>query len=577
MEIFMGTPTKSIFKSITGAIAGVIQGFGGQAKSSSMIAIANTIVELDRIFSQGSFTIYPSENWVTGVSKSMGIFMSTSTKTSTNSRSNYLISLANSILVVDQIFSLGNFNKYPSKDWVTGINDAIFMFIRMSSLESFEPNNNIKKVLSSMVEIAKLLNSVDWNSMKYPSNEWVSNISEAIDNYIKIQSSDLKINGSIEIITENIVGTAKILSSVDWNTMKYPNKEWVSNVSEVIKAYLSISAIEPNSSIEKVLDNIVMTANKLDSVNWNSKKFPSKEWVDNVSEIINSYLSISAVESSFSPESVLKNIIKSANQLDSVNWNLMKYPSKEWVSNVSEIIKAYLSMSSVEPDSSIEKTIDNVIDTANKLDSINWGTMKYPSKEWVSSISEVVKIYMSLSELSTNIDISSQNIEKVIESMIASSKSLGYIDWSLMSDKLSEISEFDTQIISINKLSESFASLANSISSVNANLQQFVSLSRDLTLTKSGGANLKKSDEELSIVNEISGAQANLLSKIKGDFSATVAGNKEEVIGKVGVVDDDFAQKSQFYNDISEIKSLLYEFRDSIDRPSQAGSFINNY
>jgi len=85
---------------------------------------------------------------------------------------------------------------------------------------------------------------------------------------------------------------------------------------------------------------------------------------------------------------------------------------------------------------------------------------------------------------------------------------------------------------------------------------------------------IEKHNSALKIVNKMPEEQANLLSVIKSLYETVpqISAQTKEINKN----EENLAEKKkqeQFYSDISDIKSLLYQFLDYIDQPSQNGSF----
>ena len=125
----------------------------------------------------------------------------------------------------------------------------------------------------------------------------------------------------------------------------------------------------------------------------------------------------------------------------------------------------------------------------------------------------------------------------------------------------------------------SFATLADSLSKVNSNLQNFGTLSRNLPLINIDDSklleNIDKYKGSLSVVNEKQTSQANLLTSLKDVFDSKNKNIelKSEIDKKDTSKVEESKRQQQFYQDIADIRSLLYEFKDFIEAPSQNGSF----
>jgi hypothetical protein len=146
-----------------------------------------------------------------------------------------------------------------------------------------------------------------------------------------------------------------------------------------------------------------------------------------------------------------------------------------------------------------------------------------------------------------------------------------------------DLKELDSKSSSIVKLSNSLLLLATSLMAVNSNLEGFTNLSRGMFLisiiddTKFNNV-LKSIDKykgTLQVINQIPEEQTNLLSVIKGLYETMSIQNNKDVESKDVLNTEKVIDKEtrKFYDDISDIKNILNEFRYSINKPPKAGSF----
>jgi hypothetical protein len=159
----------------------------------------------------------------------------------------------------------------------------------------------------------------------------------------------------------------------------------------------------------------------------------------------------------------------------------------------------------------------------------------------------------------------------------------GYQSFLTEFSKLPDISSLDPKIESINKLSNSFALLASSLTQVNSNLDGFTNLSKGLFLisiiddTKFDNV-LKSVDKyktTLQLINNIPSEQANLLATINSLYET--ASNKPDVTideNKVTVDDKtvEINKKQQFYDDVAYIRNILENIKDEMSKPIQQSS-----
>ena len=147
-----------------------------------------------------------------------------------------------------------------------------------------------------------------------------------------------------------------------------------------------------------------------------------------------------------------------------------------------------------------------------------------------------------------------------------------------------DLKEMNSKSTSIMKLSNSLLMLAASLTAVNSNLEGFTNLSRGMFLISiiddANFNNVLKSIDKykgtLQVINQIPEEQNHLLSVIKGLYETmSIQNNKEleskDILSTEKVLDKD---TKKFYDDISEIKNLLYEFRNDMNKPSTSGAMF---
>ena len=250
------------------------------------------------------------------------------------------------------------------------------------------------------------------------------------------------------------------------------------------------------------------------------------------------------------------------------------YPSSEWASGVSKSMALFSSFG-VEGNPGILGAIGGVVSGFIKgvggamtsatmipiamsmvaVDKIfSQGSFtKYPTSEWALGVSSAMAIF-------SNPDILKN-----------------FSEFSGQLKDLPDISALDTTSSSIAKLASSFATLASSIGLVNTNLQGFTGLYKDLSIINDNKfSNLKTSDKAtFQIVNQSAEKQVNLLSSGINSSSDNLPNIVDSSVkdSKSLQMNEESEKQKKFYSDISDIKSLLYDIKDSMDQPAQAGSF----
>ena len=153
-----------------------------------------------------------------------------------------------------------------------------------------------------------------------------------------------------------------------------------------------------------------------------------------------------------------------------------------------------------------------------------------------------------------------------------------YVDFLDQMKDVMDLNEINAQVNSIFKLANSFLTLANSLTLVNRNLSGFGNLSKGLFLIsiiddKKFNNVLESVDKyknTLKLVNQIPEDQVNLLGVIKGLYETGINKDADTVTAQQSI---DTAKQTQFYNDISDIRNLLYDMKDTLIQPSDTGSF----
>ena len=187
-EMGIGTMAKQLLGKITGGITG----------------IAKSILVTDKLFSAGKFTTYPSVDWVNGSIKTLSKFANLSNITSfkdiIKGKMKDLISggiakIASNVVEIDKIFSKGDFSKYPSVAWIDGTISMLAKYSEMVKLmkdtfkgkiENIDP---LKTMASSITSLAMAFDKLANSFTKF--NRSVSDIDNDKLASIKTMSSNI--------------------------------------------------------------------------------------------------------------------------------------------------------------------------------------------------------------------------------------------------------------------------------------------------------------------------------------------------------------------------------------------------
>jgi hypothetical protein len=179
-------------------------GFGDLIFGSlRVLGLAKTIKSIDEEFNSGNFTNFPSEDWVNGtmyalreVSKlgdeQSGFFGFLGDKFMSfigGDEQSQILKLAKSIVKIDNVFSGGDFSKFPSKDWVEGTIMALSNF------------GKIKNLLND-ISIPDLIN-----------DGMMSNITKLANSFEKLGESMKLFSDSIKSIDSQKLGLLKSMSN----------------------------------------------------------------------------------------------------------------------------------------------------------------------------------------------------------------------------------------------------------------------------------------------------------------------------------------------------------------------------
>lgn len=181
-----------------------------------IVGLAESIVKIDKVFSEGKYEKYPKKEWVDGsmyalekmselvgkqsifaaIGEAIGNFFGVGGKST-------VIKLAEGILQLDQVFSKGKFQSYPSKSWIDGTIYALQKFKSILSMLNFDDFGSG----GIMGSISNLFGG------KSPLEQAVSNITLLAMAFEKLGSSMNTFSNSIQGLDVEKLGLVKSMAN----------------------------------------------------------------------------------------------------------------------------------------------------------------------------------------------------------------------------------------------------------------------------------------------------------------------------------------------------------------------------
>ena len=164
--------------------------------SLTLIGVAATILAIDEIFKTGDWKIFPNNDWVNGSISAITKFQKLMSEQSLlgaigqgiaglfgASSGDSIIGIAEMILSVDRIFSMGDFTKYPTQEWITGVQISLSQFKNVLNGESFDIDGaQATVIIARSIGLVSLALSVG-DYTKYPKAEWIDGTIYALSKF----------------------------------------------------------------------------------------------------------------------------------------------------------------------------------------------------------------------------------------------------------------------------------------------------------------------------------------------------------------------------------------------------------
>lgn len=315
-----GVGTSLLMFATAVVILGVINSAGGLVETlsfgavdnpidagiSAVFKIAYSIVKVSEILGSGSYDIYPSSEWISGVGTSLIQFASQMMFYSVIGM--FLTpgiivvnSLVSTIAHIDNVFSNGDFTIFPNDDWIRSSILSISKYSQLSLnlssiiLEVLLGNLVIFSVVGLISSIDAIFSQGNWET--YPSQEWTDSTSYTIMEYAKMSLMFSLLSlpiflGSLVVMSmvTSIVFIDKLFSMGSWDTL--PGRVWIDDLSYIIGGYsrildsISIGDLFFGGFKLWTLKDMSYSILDIDNIfsQGNFDKYPTKGWVDGIFE-----------------------------------------------------------------------------------------------------------------------------------------------------------------------------------------------------------------------------------------------------------------------------------------------------
>ena len=250
--------------------------------SISMIAIAGGLAISSQILSMGDYSNYPNLDWAQGVGLSMiasippvlafGLLAATGIGALVIGAGILsMIAVAGGLVASSHILAEGNYSKYPSLEWSTGVGMGISAFT--NALSQIEPGpmdllfgDSIDSRIQAIVKLGGALKEVshEIKGGSYtggPSKEWSAGIGMSLY-YFTAALENISPNfferfvfgdttaGQIELMVQMAGALPRIGLAIGKDTSMYkggPDEKWAKGVGQSIKAFAeALDSVEPN-------------------------------------------------------------------------------------------------------------------------------------------------------------------------------------------------------------------------------------------------------------------------------------------------------------------------------------------
>lgn len=267
-----------------------------------ILLVAGTIVAASYVLSVGTYDTYPSPSWALGVGLSLGFFGLGAVLLGINVLNPFfyagleiITTVAETIVAVSYIFSNGKYETYPPAKWVVPVTALMAtLSFAIAGLGIIAPLIGVGALAAfSVIEIIKKADKLfsTGGFKSYPSEDWVKGSTFAIKEYGKL-SSDLASSWSVSGIVGGLFNTLGLSDDVSsiidkivevdekfsrGNFTKYPSVAFMDGIYNAVVKFVEIQkyidsnvgifeSIGSGGKILQISTGIEMLGNSLSSV-----------------------------------------------------------------------------------------------------------------------------------------------------------------------------------------------------------------------------------------------------------------------------------------------------------------------
>ncbi len=212
--------------------------------------ISNLIENISNNISRGVYIKYPNNNWSVGVSKSIHEFMNInsgllsglSLLTSDNSS---LIKISDTIVSIDSKFQKGSFSKYPTMQWVNGTIYALQKFKSIISMITFDDMDDKFSIFSGKNSLALAISNIQMLAVVF--DKLAKSIKSFTTSIGEIDTNKLS---NIRSLSSNVV-LLSLMDSEQFDKMMGKIEERSGVFSELINDFNAKKSIVSNTNTFK--------------------------------------------------------------------------------------------------------------------------------------------------------------------------------------------------------------------------------------------------------------------------------------------------------------------------------------
>lgn len=403
----------------------------------AILAIAAAISLTSLILSSGNYSGYPSTDWIIGAGIGLLAFGAAALILGFIATSGVgavailagclsILAVAATITGTSHILASGKYNKYPTKEWATGVGISMLGFalsaivlgaIAITGVGAVVITAGLGMILlvaGTVVTVAEILGNGKYN--KYPDIEWSKGVGNSLAAFGMIMSNiglkGIALNAIGSILGSGPEDLAKQMLAVD-NTLdpgkfiKYPNLNWADGVSKSLSLFASITNSQGLGGIalnaigdlfgsgpEDIAKQIISVDKELSKGSF--QKFPAPNWVNGVmsmSVLASMFKSIKDVDISDVSETI-SNLSKSYDSLSNSLSNLgntIDQLDMEKLSAVKNLTGSIVLLSLMDSDQfenmmdALEEKASIFVDIINDIDKSDSERVKKGTKAGVTS------------------------------------------------------------------------------------------------------------------------------------------------------------------------------------------------